>query len=332
MEAEVIGLLLVMTVELPLGPFARPGVPVLMTSEQPEEVDLAGWVWLVDGPTEVSPPQLPCALPGGSLQPAPERLVGVIGKADEGEVSIRLVKGMSWRPLDLFDEIRYGEVEPWEREILERWEKSRQGVPRTGNVLPEVYDLAPGRGVGSASMLLARLVGAAMGGAICILLLLGGRGSIAARPTLVFCGLIVLVGGGMGAWLTHRAAQPFSEARIVVHYPDRTRVFRMFRAEWDGAAMPAPRGVPFFYRGAGEPWWDGGDRVVRADEGIIRGFIVDGDATEPARTGDSEPTRLLRKLMRRHAPNGRWWWGKEAFSAGPDPVVPIVEIEAASVR
>ncbi|MHC4450691.1 MAG: hypothetical protein ACYS0E_11250 [Planctomycetota bacterium] len=328
----MIALLILLAVELPLGPFARPGVPVLLTSDAPVDVNLSGWIWRVDGPTEVAPPQLPCSLPGGSLELAPAELVGVIGKAKQGEVAIRLVKGMSWRPLDLFSEIRYGEVEPWEREILEAWEASRASVSFAGNVLPEVYDLAPGRGVGSTSMLFARLVAAAMGGALCLLLLLAGRGSLAARPAIVFCALIALVGGSMGAWLTRRGAEPFTEARIVIHYPGRTRVFRMFRAEWDGAEMVAPEGVPFFYRGAGDPWWAGSDRILRADEGIIRGFQIDLPVTEPVRAGDSEPRRLLRKLLRRHAPSGAWWWGLEAFQAGPDAVRPLLEVEAGPVR
>ena len=94
-------------------------------------------------------------------------------------------------------------------------------------------------------------------------------------------------------------------------------------------ALPrAPDGVPFFYRGAGDPWWGSSDRLMRADEGIIRGFLVDKERSEPAREGDSEPTRLLRKFLRRHAPSGAWWWGREAFQSGAGAVRPIVEVEA----
>ena len=97
---------------------------------------------------------------------------------------------------------------------------------------------------------------------------------------------------------------------------------------------PAPAGMPFFYRGPGEPWWEDESRILKADEGIIRGFVRDVPRREPARTGSDEKRRILRPVLRRHT-NGvktRWWWGHEVFSGTADPGPPILEIEVDSVR
>ncbi|MEM8886175.1 MAG: hypothetical protein AAGD14_19090, partial [Planctomycetota bacterium] len=126
----------------------------------------------------------------------------------------------------------------------------------------------------------------------------------------------------------------FSRAEVVIHYPGRTRIFTMWRAEWDGAAMPVPPGSPFFYRAAGEPWWDA-DRVMRANVDVVRGFVREEQASEPARRGLSEDRRMLRKVFRSQLPKGaepRWWWGLEAFQAGGEEVRPTLEIEVGGVR
>ena len=352
----MIAALLLLAVELPLGPFARPGVPVLLDSATPVEVDLAGWKWRVEGPTEVAPPQLPCtiALPEGSLEvraPADGRiLVGSLRAGGSDAVPIRLVRGMGWQPLDLFDRIVVGECEPWERAILEAWARAGGDVafpdqeaaparplpvPRAGDVLPEIYDLATARGVGSRSFSVARRIAAGLAAVLLLLLLAGARGRLGARPVVTFSLVVGLTGGTVGAWLTQREAEPFSSARVVIHYPGRTRTFTMVRAEWDGAAMPAPAGVPFFYRGAGDPWWADGDRVLRAGEGIVRGFVRDAEATEPVREGSTERRRILDRIFRSQLPKGaepRWWWGPEAFHGGAESPTALLEIEAGAVR
>jgi len=351
----VIALLVLAAVELPLGPFARPGVPVLLASDEPAVADLAGWTWRVDGPTEVAPPQLPCTvrLEEGSLalEPVPEGrvLVGSLRAGREDAVPIRLVRGMHWRTLDVFDRIVAGPCEPWERTILDAWARAGGDVvdgavsapaaplpvPRAGNVLPEIYDLATARGEGSAAHELARPLALGMAAAFALLLLAGARGRLSARAAVLLCLVVGLAGGAAGAWLTRGAAEPFSEALVRIHYPGRTREFHFVQAEWDGAEREAPPGVPFFYRGAGDPWWDGPGRVLLAGEGIVRGFVRDVDPVEPLREGGSEMRRILRRVFRSQLPGDadpRWWWGTEAFQGGNRPVKPILEIEAGRVR
>ncbi|HEX5138133.1 MAG TPA: hypothetical protein VFY93_14250 [Planctomycetota bacterium] len=115
-------------VEAPLGPFARPGVPVLLRSDRPVVVDLEGWTFRVDGTTPVFPPVLPCAVRVDGeevlrLTERPERLKGVLPDAPPdlaGDAipidGVALASG-AWRALDLFDAVIVtGPVrgdEPW---------------------------------------------------------------------------------------------------------------------------------------------------------------------------------------------------------------------------
>jgi hypothetical protein len=104
-------------VEAPLGPFARPGVPVLLRSASPVVVDLDGWTFRVEGTTPVFPPALPCVVRVDGdevlrLVERPDRLVGVIGDPPPGGLGagfvqvrpIALADGC-WRALDHFDGI-----------------------------------------------------------------------------------------------------------------------------------------------------------------------------------------------------------------------------------
>jgi hypothetical protein len=108
--------------EAPLGPYARPGIPVLLRSETPREVWVGEWRFDIGvGVTWVHPPHVPCVVrdrEGGellSLAAVPEdaRLVGVVGDVPRGlGASVRAVRirpqglrAQHWRALDLFDRI-----------------------------------------------------------------------------------------------------------------------------------------------------------------------------------------------------------------------------------
>jgi len=116
-------------VDAPLGPYARPGVPVLLRSDRPVVVDLDGWTFRVDGTTPVFLASLPCIVrteaKSDALRledPGDRALTGVIGDVPEGiegAVQIRplaLAAGC-WRALDVFDRVVVtGPVrgdEPW---------------------------------------------------------------------------------------------------------------------------------------------------------------------------------------------------------------------------
>ena len=108
----------------------------------------------------------------------------------------------------------------------------------------------------------------------------------------------------------------------------------MYRAEIDGAEMPVPEGAPFFYRGPGQPWWDSGDCVLRADRGVIRGFVRDEIAEAPKRMESGEDRRVLKPIFRKHAigQEVRWLWGLEAFQCGVEQVRPLLVVDIGPVR
>jgi hypothetical protein len=103
--------------ELPLGPFGRPGVPVLVRADG--EVEVSGWSFAIDGVGLVHPPTLPATIEGEQLEPIPggTRLVGVWGSvppdfAGMFEDPVRVVPvelsgvpSQYWRALDAFDRI-----------------------------------------------------------------------------------------------------------------------------------------------------------------------------------------------------------------------------------
>ena len=74
--------------DLPLGPYARPGTPVLLRSDGAREVSLDGWRFqLRTGVTWVHPPRVPCVVRDAAGQelvtlavvPEGMRFVGVVG-------------------------------------------------------------------------------------------------------------------------------------------------------------------------------------------------------------------------------------------------------------
>ena len=256
---------------------------------------------------------------------------------------MRLVRGMGWQPLELFDriELYLDDWAPWEKEILDQWERAGGlvvpyelfGPPPTireesSNVLPEIYDLAPARGVGSRAHELAKPFAAGTAIALVILLLLRPR------RVMILCLLVGTLGGAVGAWRVAAAVEPFSRAEVRIYGFGRVRIFTMYRAEIDGAEMPVPEGAPFFYRGPGQPWWDSADRVLKADRGVIRGFVRHEIANAPKRMESGEERRVLKPIFRKHASawKPRWWWGLEAFQCGVEQVRPLLVVDMEPVR
>lgn len=102
-------------VEAPLGPYARPGVPVILRSDAPTVVDLDGWTFRVDGATPVFAMAVPCVVRGEDGKelrrledPGARALTAVIGDVPpdlEGavQVSPAALAPSHWRALDLFD-------------------------------------------------------------------------------------------------------------------------------------------------------------------------------------------------------------------------------------
>ncbi|MEM8885528.1 MAG: hypothetical protein AAGD14_15795, partial [Planctomycetota bacterium] len=174
--AMIASVLLLLAVELPLGPFGQPGVPVLVTSEEPVDLVVDGWTWRIDGPTAVALPRLPCDVAGTQVRAPKGELVGVVGRAGEGEVALRLVEGMPWQPLLAFDRIEVRrEVAAWEHALLDRRAKAG-AAPPPGLVLPEIYDVRSGRGVGSASRVVMRRLALGMGVVFALLVALAAFG------------------------------------------------------------------------------------------------------------------------------------------------------------
>ena len=159
---KIVLLLALAGVEAPLGPYARPGVPVLLRSDVPTVVDIDGWTYRVDGTTPVFPPAVPCVVRGEDGRellrledPGDRVLTGVIGDVPpgvEGAVPVRPVAlaAGGWRALDLFSKVLVtGPVrgdEPW-FPCVARW------VHAGGSLaLPDALRLFPeGTGLGAAA-------------------------------------------------------------------------------------------------------------------------------------------------------------------------------------
>lgn len=159
---KLLVVLLLAGVEAPLGPYARPGVPVILRSDTPTVVDLDGWTFRIDGLTPVFPPAVPCVVRGEDGKellrledPGDLPLTGVLGDVPEGlerAVPIRPVAlaAGDWRALDLFDVVlATGPVrgdEPWFPTVA-RWVLAGGSL-----VIPDARRLFPeGTGLGAAA-------------------------------------------------------------------------------------------------------------------------------------------------------------------------------------
>jgi hypothetical protein len=142
--------------EAPLGPYARPGTPVLLGSDTVREVDIDGWRFVLErGVTWVHPPRVPCVVRDRegrellSLAAVPNdvRLVGVVGDvppnlgAGVRAVQIRpqAMRARHWRALDLFDRVLVtGPADrdaPWLLALTE-WVRAGGSLVAPNNPLP----------------------------------------------------------------------------------------------------------------------------------------------------------------------------------------------------
>lgn len=158
--------LLLLAVEAPLGPFARPGVPLALRSDATQTLSLDGWPCRVQaGVTSyAAPPRGRCTLrdSSGAEQlrfeepPGDLLLVGVAGTPPAGfEIEGARVVPLDtahlpdlWRAYDLFDRvIVLGAPDPRTREALALW--ARMGGSLLAVAGPEDYPSAAG-GLGEA--------------------------------------------------------------------------------------------------------------------------------------------------------------------------------------
>jgi hypothetical protein len=141
--------------ELPLGPYARPGTPVLLRSDSAREVSIDGWRFaLRPGVTWVHPPRVPCVVRDAAGKellalaavPAGELLVGVVGAVPpdlpRGVHALRIrpegMRAQHWRALDLFDRILITAPTadaPWIAALTE-WVRAGGSLVSPSNPLP----------------------------------------------------------------------------------------------------------------------------------------------------------------------------------------------------
>lgn len=119
-------------VEAPLGPYVRPGVPVVVRTTEPMLLDVDGWAYRVEAEGVIHPARVPCTVrdAGGEVVlrleavPAGARIVGVIGSApglfgrDARVIPIELPD--AWRALDLFDVVVLSGPADW-TPVLTTW-------------------------------------------------------------------------------------------------------------------------------------------------------------------------------------------------------------------
>lgn len=304
-------LLLIAEVSAPLGPYARPGVPVLLVTKGETELVVEGWRYKAAPWTIVHPPFLPCTVCNAEgkellrLVPVPttDEFIGTTGSGGDTRVHIEAAKLSKryWRCLDLFDDV-VGEAP-----IIDEWRRAGggRGIPRVGNIAPDVYDLVASPQEPSAAWALAKLIILVTGIALGSLVFLGAHVGLVA--------LVVLLGGAVALLAPGERfeAAVAMEIEVIYHLPEATRkrVFVAHTAVGGGASVtPRPQSVPLFYRAAADPWWESVERSCPLEPGVIRLFLTE-ELSEASR-GPEEPKRgeaPIGKLADTFKPKkGRW--------------------------
>lgn len=311
-------LLLLAEVSAPLGPYARPGVPVLLVTKGETELVIEGWRYKAEPLTIVHPPFLPCTVhnaEGKELlrleQVPPRKLIGTTGSGFDLEggpmqvhIEVAMFPGVYWRCLDVFDEVvgTAPMIDAWKRAGGDR------EIPRVGNIAPDVYDLVDMPVGASPAWGTARLVIVVTSVVLGALVLL--------RAHLGLIALVAVFGAAAGL-LAPRAefdAEVATELEILYHLPGSTRrrVFTAHTAVAGNAHVtPHPQSVPLFYRAAADPWWNGVDRSCALEPGVIRLFLT--EEIQTASRGPEGGEGPMGKLVEAFRPKrGRWRVGISA--------------------
>lgn len=304
-------LLLVCEVTAPLGPYARPGVPVPLVVKGETEIVVEGWRYAAEPLTIVHPPVVPCVVRNAAgkellrLEAVPDKtlLVGVEG-AVPPDYAARIprpdgydVRAVSIDPthkvgLGLFDR-----VVTRDRLQAEPKELKPPARPRRGNIAPAVYDLIPEPAGASGALLAARLIGIAAAIVMAIQILLYGRGLVSARFARWSLGFVAVVGALAGAAGAYSEYTPVFEARIVIRGTPNDFAYRCFGALGPGAEIvPGRSWTPLFYRSAGQPWWTDGTRRMSIPPGVLRLFLDRDPPPSPVPIDAKDGPKGLRAL------------------------------------
>jgi hypothetical protein len=333
-------LVLLCEVSSPLGPYARPGVPVPLVVVGESEVVVQGWRYPAQQPlTMVYPATLPCTVRAGDgrellrLEPVPPDtlLVGL-----EDGASLAAAPGVvttpvrtadladkDWPCLDVFDHV----VAPQAGAALDAWDSAggvvtRPGEPATpralvalrpGNLGRQVYDaleMSRAESPAAATMRLVVLVS----GVVMALQLLALR-----RRRLALFGLagVAVLAAVVGVVRTRADYDPVLVTRITIHYEGgdwfRERVYTAFGAASPASFEAAGFGAPVFYRAPGDPWWPDAGQRCPLEPGVIRLFVADKGGAIGLGGGFKEgPLASLVPFVR--PATGRWraqftpWW------------------------
>ena len=311
------GLLMLFLAEVsaPLGPYARPGVPVLLATKGETVLVVEGWRYKAEPLMIVHPPFVPCTVRNAAgkellrLEQVPpgRKLIGTTGSghdledgAERVHIEVALLPDAYWRCLDVFDEVigKAPMIDAWKRAGGDR------GIPRVGNIAPYVYDLVEAPIEPSAAWALARLIILVTGIALGSMVFLGAHVGLVTLVALLG-GAVALVAPG-----ARFEAAVAMEIEVIYHLPEatRTRVFVGHTAVGGGASVtPHPQSVPLFYRAAADPWWEGVERSCPLEPGVIRLFLT--EELQEASRGPEKPKEEgpIGKLVGTFKPKkGRW--------------------------
>jgi len=339
-------LLLLLEVTAPLGPYARPGVPVPLIVKNETVLDLEGWKYAATSPlTLVHPPVVPCTVRDANgkellrLEAVPEKtlLVGVQGQAPP-DYAERIPRAEGWKvivvpgvdpaaarrhlySLAVFDRVVF------RARSAEEFANPAELVPlalRRPNRAPEVYDAIPRSDGPSDALGLARLIGIGAGAVLALQILLAWRGFTSLKVTVLGIGFVALAGALFGVLTVSASYEPIELFRIDVQIrsappPDKDGVSRvdatLIRLGYacyvargpGGVAVPERGWTPLFYRAPGDPWWSGPDRKMEIEEGVMRLFLIGSqESAAPGEAGDGEAAADLSELAKWLQPPGEW--------------------------